>query len=79
MIRVLVLGSGPVAATRTFMCPYGAVGEAISCDAFSRLYRQLAAETGFTPPDGFPESLGVDRHVAAAGLPTNGLPRARLL
>ena len=58
-IRVLVLGSGPVAATRRFTCAYGAVGETVSCDAFARLYRQLAFETGFTPPEGFPEKLGL--------------------
>ena len=55
-IRVLVLGSGPIAATRRFECAHGSI-ETVSCDAFSRLYRQIALETDFHPPEGFPESL----------------------
>ncbi|CAK9087690.1 unnamed protein product, partial [Durusdinium trenchii] len=55
-VRVLILGTGPVAAQREFRCKDGVIST-VSCDAFSRLYRQLAKETGFQPPHGFPEKL----------------------
>ena len=65
---MLVLGSGPVAATRRFPCA-GGHGETVSCDAFARLYRQLAFETGFWPPEGFPECLdGVRIDSRASGM-----------
>lgn len=38
-IRVLILGTGPVAASRSHRCQQGTVS-ITSCDAFSRLYRQ---------------------------------------
>ncbi|CAK9084227.1 Phosphopyruvate hydratase [Durusdinium trenchii] len=58
-VRVLILGTGPVAAQREFRCKDGVIST-VSCDAFSRLYRQLAKETGFQPPHGFPEYCDVE-------------------
>ncbi|CAJ1377527.1 unnamed protein product [Effrenium voratum] len=58
-LRMLILGTGPVAAERTFRC--GELqGSVTSCDAFSRLYRRLAQETEFRPPHGIPEYCDVE-------------------
>ena len=57
-LRVLILGTGPVAAQPHFQCPHGGSISTTSCDAFSRLYRELAKESQFRPPYGFPEKLG---------------------
>ncbi|CAL1164296.1 unnamed protein product [Cladocopium goreaui] len=59
-LRVLILGTGPVAAQPHFQCPHGGSISTTSCDAFSRLYRELAKESQFRPPYGFPEYCDVE-------------------
>lgn len=75
-LRVLILGTGPVAAPPQIPCNGGSVA-VTSCDAFSRLYREVAKATEFRPPHGFPEKLGRSEGLMANLMIHGGSKRMR--